>query len=723
MRQFLLLTSTALLSLPSLADAQDASTVTLDEIVLKGGYEEARGPFDGYLAGLTATATKVGTSLDEIPQSISVIGRSEMDARSVTRLSEALRYAPGVAVETDGVDSRFDSISVRGFNTDNATWLDGLAYPSGSGGGNNWTIPQIDTFTLERVEVLKGPSSSVYGQLPPGGMVNQISKRPTDVPSGTDEYTLDGFGKVTVAIDRSGPVNDRMQYRLIAKAGETGARVSEGDRSRILLAPSVSMDLGEGRLTFHGQWQRDRGGIEYSWLPAQGTVYGNPYGQISRDFFAGEPDFNSYDRDQTILGYEYETPLSDALVLRHALRWSRVKTDIEMMQSDMYDDPDRGWDFRTIDRYAVKAWGDARTITSDTSLTWDVKSGALWHQVVGGVDVTDSRFDATRLSGTGPALDLFDPVYGAGPIGDFELTSHITSRLQQVGVYAQDQIEWGNWRLQAGLRHDRVSTRSEVTNRRGTGMVDQDDNATSGRLGVLYRFDNGLAPYASYGTSFSPVTGATHDGAPFKPMRGRQVELGLRYAPSDSLLWTAAVFDIRQTNRLTDDPVHGYPDQVQTGEVGIRGLETELKADLQNGWSLTAGYTRLNHEVTQSEIPEELDRPLLFVPRTQASLWADYTVPAGGLADWRFGAGLRYIGESRGGDIGTVTGYAGIRVPAVTLLDARVSMPLDRWKSGAELNLSVNNVTDREYIAGCGSLWTCGYGYGRTATLSLTTRF
>lgn len=723
MRRILFLASTAMLGAPTLADAQTDDVVVLDTIMIQGGYEEARGPFEGYLAGLTATATKAGTPLAEVPQSISVIGRAEMDARSATRLSEVLRYAPGVTVEVDGVDSRFDSISVRGFNTDNATWLDGLAYPAGGGAGNNWTIPQIDTFTLERVEVLKGPSSSLYGQLPPGGMVNQISKRPSDVPAGIDEYVLDSFGKVTVALDRTGPLNDRVKYRIIAKAGETGARISEGDRSRILIAPSLSLDLGEGQLTFHGQWQRDRGGIEYSWLPAEGTLFDNPNGQIPRDFFAGEPGFNRYDRDQTILGYEYETPLTEGLVLRHALRWSRVKSVIEMMQSDMYDDPDRGWDGRTLDRYAVKAWGDVRTITSDTSLNWDVDVGAVRHQVVAGFDVMDSRFDATRLSGTGPSLDLFDPVYGNGSIGNFELTSRIKAHLRQIGIYAQDHVEWGNWRIQVGLRHDRARTESDITNRRGSSTVDQDDSATSGRLGILYRFDNGMAPYVSYGTSFQPVTGATFEGEPFKPTRGKQIELGMRYAPANDLLWTAALFDIRQTNRLTDDPVNGYPDQVQTGEVRIRGIETELKADLQNGWSITAGYMRLDHEVTESTIPEELGRPLLFVPRSQASLWADYTVPGGVFADWRFGAGLRHIGQSRGGDIETATGYAGIRIPGVTLLDARVSMPLDSWKPGAELNLSVSNATDKSYVAGCGSLWTCGYGYGRTATLSLTTRF
>lgn len=711
--------------------AQDAGPASgqatiLDPIVITGGYEDARGSFEGYLAGKTATATKTATSIVDVPQSISVIGREEMDSRSATRLSETLRYTPGVTVEADGVDSRFDSISIRGFNTDNATWLDGLPYQAGAslGSGNNWTIPQIDTWTLERVEVLKGPSSSMYGQLPPGGMINQVTKRPSDEASRHVEGHIDSFGKPTAAFDITGPLNDAVSYRLLGKFGKTGSEVEEGDRTRLLIAPSFSADVGDGKFTAYAQLQRDRGGIDYSWLPAYGTLYDNPHGRISRSFFAGEPDFNRYDRNQYIAGYDYETPVfTDNLTLRHALRWSKVQSTLNMVQSDMFDDPTAGWNWRTIDRYAVDASGDTNNLVSDTSLNWQVETGSVRHQIVAGVDVARSTFDASRYSGTAPSLDMFDPVYGTAPVGDFELLSTIDARLSQIGVYVQDQMEIGNFRVLGALRQDFADGKSDVETWRGVESVDQKDKATSGRLGVLYRFDNGVAPYISYGTSFQPVLGATAEGDIFKPMTGEQYEAGIRYAPSDDLLWSASVFDIRQTNRLTDDPVHGWPDQVQTGEVRIRGFETELKADLQNGWSVTAAYSYLDHKVTKSEIPEELGQPVLFVPNHQASLWVDYTVQAGMFEAWRLGAGVRYTGSSRGGDIETPSGYAGMKIPDYALVDFRLSAPLDQWIPGGQLNLSVNNVFDKKYVAGCGSVWTCGFGYGRTGTLSISAKF
>lgn len=708
-----------------LARDGDDRTV-LERIIIEGGYENARGLFEGYLAGLTATATKTATSIIDLPQSITVIGREEMDSRSATRLSETLRYAPGVTVEADGVDSRFDSITIRGFNTDNATWLDGMPYQAGAslGSGNNWTIPQIDTWTLERVEVLKGPSSSLYGQLPPGGMVNQVSKRPRAESSNRIDASIDSFGMPTAAIDFTGPVNDALSYRLIGKFGKTGAEVDEGDRSRILLAPSLSVDIGDGKLTGYAQLQRDRGGIDYSWLPAYGTVYHNPVGKISRDFFAGEPDFNRYDRDQYILGYEYESPVfTDSLTLRHALRWSKVESTINMVQSDMFTDPTAGWDWRTIDRYAVDASGVASNLVSDTSLNWQVETGPVMHQIIAGVDIARSTFDAKRYTGTAPSIDLFKPVYRAKPLGDFKPLSNIDANLSQVGLYLQDQVEIGNLRVLTGLRQDFTYGNSQIETKRGIATIDQKDRATSGRVGLLYRFDNGIAPYVSYGTSFQPALGATVNGTPFKPIVGEQYEAGVRYAPTDDLLWSASAFHVRQKNRLTNDPAHGYPDQIQTGEVRVRGFETELKADIQNGWSITIGYSYLDHKVTRSEIAEELGKPILYVPNHQASLWADHTVQSGILENWRFGAGLRYTGSSRVGDIETPSGYAGIKVPDYALVDLRLSAPLDKWIAGAQLNLSVNNVFDKRYVAGCGSVWTCGFGYGRTGTLSVSAKF
>lgn len=307
--------------------------------------------------------------------------------------------------------------------------------------------------------------------------------------------------------------------------------------------------------------------------------------------------------------------------------------------------------------------------------------------------------------------------------------SSIDSRTRQTGLYLQDQLQWGPWRAIAGLRHDRSDVEGSSMRRNQASDLEQKDSATTARLGLLYRTDSGWAPYASYATSFEPVAGVTAQGAPFKPMKGRQTEVGAKYQPSGAA-WNAtfAVFDLRQTNRLTDDPVNGWPEQVQTGEVRTRGLELELRGRLSRNWALIGGFTHLNTRVTRSEIPEELGRPMLFVPRNQASLWLDYTViGAGPLSGAVLGAGARHVGASRGGDIGVAGGgYASLAVPSHTVFDLRAALQLRRlWPQlgDSELALNISNLTNRRYVNGCGSLWTCGLGLERQVSLSFVGRF
>ncbi len=277
----------------------------------------------------------------------------------------------------------------------------------------------------------------------------------------------------------------------------------------------------------------------------------------------------------------------------------------------------------------------------------------------------------------------------------------------------------GEWRLVAGLRHDWSSVSGTSRRRSGEDDLRQSDKATTGRVGALHLFDSDWAPYISYATSFEPVAGVTAEGVPFKPMKSKQAEVGVKYQP-DGANWmaSAALFDLRQTNRLTDDPIHGFPDEVQTGELRSHGLELAVTGRLSPNWSLIASYSYLDTKVLSSEIPEEQGKPALYTPRHQAAMWVDYTVTGNStLAGTVIGLGMRHVGSSRGGDIDVAGGgYASLYIPAHTVADMRIATQLG-WVSPAlknsELSLNVTNITDRQYVNGCGSLWTCGWGLGR----------
>ena len=711
---------------------------TLPPVRVVAPRETATGPANGFIATRSLTATRTDADLIDTPASVSVVTQHQIEAQATRSTSEALRYTPGVAVEFDGIDSRFDTLALRGFNAGSITWMDGIRLDGGLGGGNNWTLPQVDPYQLERIEVLKGPASVVYGQMIPGGMVHMVSKRPTPERRREIELTMGTPGQRRLALDLGGALGTQgAAWRLVALAGEHGSAVDHVKRRRGLFAPSLLLPLGDrGALTLLASIQRDRGGSDYQWLPAYGTLRPNPNGPISRSRFIGEPAFNRFDRDRDTFGWSGHYALSDSLTVHQDLRVQRLRTRLEAVTSDMFWDADPAvseeWDWRTIRRYATRGVGESRSLGVDTHLQWKLTTGEIRHTVLAGLDFYRNHFTAQRESGLVGTdgeglLDLYAPTYGA-PVGDFSLLSRVDSVSRQTGFYLQDQISWGGWRVLAGLRRDRSQVTGSSQRAAGVDDLGERDAATTWRLGLLHRFASGFAPYTSYSTSFEPVAGVTYDGVPFRPMRGRQIEAGVKYqAPRAGWSLTAAAFDLRQTNRLTDDPVHGYPDQVQTGEVRTRGLEIEAKGRLTPTWSVTGGYTLLDTSVTRSEIPEEVGRPLLYVPRHQAAVWVDHTLgrdsPVPGMV---IGAGVRHVGTSRGGDIGVDGGYGSLRIPSHTLIDARVSIQLRRWLPSfgdSELALNIANLTNKQYVNGCGSLWTCGWGLGRQVSLRLVGRF
>ena len=712
----------------------------LEAVRVQAQRESATGPANGLLATRSATATKSDVAIMDTPASVAVVTQQQIESLATRTVGEALRYVPGVAVEFDGVDSRFDTMSLRGFNADSVAWLDGVKLAGGSGAGNNWTLPQIDPFMLERIEVLKGPASVVYGQVVPGGMVNMVSKRPTQTDQRNIELTLGAPRQLRGSVDLGGALGQDgvSAWRLLALNSDTESRTDHVKRKRQLLAPSVTLPLGEnGEIVLMGSVQRDRGGSDYMWLPAYGTLFDNPNGKIPLSRFVGEPHFDRYDRDQDMAGWAAVYDINDNWTLRQNLRVQRIKSVMESVTSDMYsfDDPSEGgWDWRTLERYANRGTGTSRSLGVDTQSEWRWNLGEAEHTVLLGLDYYRGTFDARRQTasvgpeGSGGLLDLYEPEYGA-TIGPFTTLSEVSNRRHQTGVYLQDQVSWGNWRLVAGLRQDWSSVSGTSRRRAGEDDLGQSDKATTGRLGALYRFESGWAPYISYATSFEPVAGVTAEGVAFRPMKGKQTEVGVKYQP-DGANWmaSAAVFDLRQTNRLTDDPIHGFPDQVQTGELRSRGLELALTGRLSPNWSLIGSYSYLNTKVLSSEIPEEQGKPALYTPRHQAALWVDYTFTGRtALAGTVMGLGIRHVGSSHGGDIDVAGGgYASLRIPAHTVADFRMATQLG-WISpelkNSELSLNVTNIADKQYVNGCGSLWTCGWGLGRQVSLTFSGRF
>lgn len=652
------------------------------------------------------SVTKTDTPIVEIPQSVSVITGEQMSQRGIQGIEEAVWYTAGAQGGGYGADSRSDWLLVRGFTP--ARYLDGLALPDGSG----TSITRIEPYGLDRLEVLKGPSSVVYGAMPPGGMVNMISKRPTDQPLHEVGVEVGSFNLRQGTFDFSGPLNDSgtLLYRLTGLARKSDTMTDYIKDDRYYLAPALTWKPSNTTsFTVLSRFQKSETASGAGFLPASGTLLPNPNGRIPRDRFTGEPGQNDYDKQLASIGYEFHHDFASGLAFNQNLRYGSADVDNNGANVGAFG---LLADERTLLRYLFPNENHTKTFGVDTNLQYVLDNGHVQHTFLAGVDYRRGNDDyASAFDFNAPPLDVFDPVYGSGPLAVPAYTSHTQQIQSQLGVYLQDQIKLGHWGITLGGRQDHVNTRTnDVLN---NGSVSQTDHAFSGRVGVNYLADNGLAPYVSWSHSFQPTVGTDFAGKAFEPTTGNQYEAGLKYQPSGGNgLLTAAVYQITQQNALTIDPNHALF-QVQQGETRLRGLELEGRWNFGTHFSVYGDYTWSNSKVTRTNDLPSLGKQIALLPKQQASLGGDYTIVDGPFAGLGFGGGVRYVGNHYG-DI-----YNDWKTPAYTLIDAAMHYDVAGWR----LQLNATNLFDKEYVSVCNSAVWCYYGYERSVTLSARLRW
>jgi iron complex outermembrane receptor protein len=341
------------------------------------------------------------------------------------------------------------------------------------------------------------------------------------------------------------------------------------------------------------------------------------------------------------------------------------------------------------------------------------------HTALVGLDHARSQLTWTRRNASAMIadLDLYDPVYTPPQVLTPSATPYKDELpVRQTGLYVQDQLKWQRWVLTTGLRRDWVDqsqTRTYFDTGAKTVSYDQQSQATTGRAGLVYLFDNGWAPYVSYATSFAPETGNDVDGKPLSPSRGKQIEAGVRYQPEgQAVSYTAAVFDLVRDNVKTNVPgmTNAY---IQTGEVTSRGLELEARAALTPRLSVIAQYTYLDTEVTRSNNGDQ-GLALQGAPKHSASAWLRQAV------DLSFGQaytalGLRHLGTARSGQD---TDNQDLRNPSLTLVDAALGIDGGAWR----LSFNVNNLFDTQELIDCDGTY-CYRSAERTASVSALFRF
>lgn len=690
----------------SMAQTAPDASIALPGIDISVPRQDAvRGPAPGFTATRADSATKTGTPRIETPQSISVITRDQIDAQNAQSVTQALRYSANVNAERFGADPRSEFFSIRGFAAD--TYLDGLRIPQIANQSGSYAGYRIEPYSLERIEIVRGPASVLFGQGNLGGVVNLVSKDPSATASREFGVQLGNFARKQGVFDLTGPLTQdgSVLYRLNGLVRDSHTQTSRGRDDRIALNPSLTWrPTADTQVTLYGGYLHDSVGQPGAILPANGALFGIPSGRIERKFNDGQPGFDKYVKNEEYVGYRLEHRFNDVFSLRQNVRYTHLDLDYRGvfgagLQANQ----------RTLNRIAINSQPVLNAIAADTQLQARVSTGPLSHTVLAGVDQQWQHFQNRIGQAAAPTLDLVLPNY-TRTIALPPITTNANQTQLQTGVYLQDQIALGGFRLVLSGREDFTSleTRNNTTGR----TVSQSPNQFTGRVGLLYLFDAGFAPYVSYATSFLPLSGTNLAGDPYRPQKGELVEVGIKYQPPGLRSFVAlTAFDQSQTNVVTTSPTNPR-DTVQTGEVRVKGIELEATVSLSDRFNLIASASYQEPEVTKSNGADLGKRPFT-VPTRQAGVFADYTIEFSDRARLTLGGGGRFIGNTAGD--ATNSFY----VPSFPVFDAFARFDFDKYR----LQVNAANVLDRTYVNGCASRAQCYYGPGREILANLSVRW
>lgn len=647
---------------PALAATAEDDELSMEEVVVVGRYG----------ASTAVTGTKMEIHLLEIPQSIATVSEALIQERRPASLNEALFNVSGVS--DAGSRRAFDNLIIRGFSGSFSVYLDGLRVERG-----NFNVPQ-ETFGLERVEVLKGPGSVLYGQGSLGGIVNQVSRLASQERAAEAEIMAGSFGTVQVGVDLGGALTENVSARVVGLYRDLQESVDFNGRERTYLAPSLTVENGATRITLVGNYTRDRNEGAYVGIPVEGSILPNPNGRIDRRRYIGEPSNDTVEADRYQIGYQLEHAFTNGWTARQNLRF----TDTDVLSRATFSSGLQA-DLRTLNRgSAIFALSDQSTAI-DSNLQYTHSGARFENTFLVGADIlfqsVDSTFDFTSF----PPIDIYAPVYG-GPRGPLFAIQSYTEDNTLYGFYLQNQLKIGErLSLLAGVRFDGADV--DNTNRLASTSRSQKDEDVTLRFGATYEIAEDIALYASYAEAFNPNFGLNAFGEPFDPETGTQYEAGIKTdLAGGRIRTTLAAFQLTRDNVLV--PFPQFPGtQVQTGQQRSQGIEFDGAFDLTDSWRLTTAYAYTDVEVRKDTNPALIGDTPINVPRHQASLWTSYDVPfhRGMLT---FSGGGRFVGERQG------TLPNSYKLPSYTVADAAIAYRQANWR----LQANIYNLFDADYV-------------------------
>jgi len=681
--------------------ALSANATARAEDQLAAFLENSNDAQDSIVVTAANAGTKTETPLIELPQPIKVISSHQYLSQGAISISDTVKYAAGVLANPYGRDTRVDGFNVRG--------IDALQFRDGMRDiFSYYASITSDPYNFDRVEIVRGPASVLFGQGSIGGLVNLVSKTPGFETRGEISMVYGSFDRKEALGDVNVTLTDNLAIRAVGRVRDADTYIDHVPDDRVMFAPSIRWQpTPDTNIVLTGLYQEDDTGSTSQFLPIVGTFRPNeayPSGRLGQYAFVGKPGWDRYNGRSLQGGGSITHNLSDNV--RLSLKARYIDSDLEYFThyADSYTNPldpfsVYGTDGRTIGLYADASDARMNVFSTDNNLQFNFNTGAnIEHKLLVGIDYSwnkvGKRYAATEIE----VIDLYDIDQDAlktyDPSGSFTYETQ-----KQLGVYVQDQIRF----------FDRVSVVLGARRDRVTGSSGQKDNATTFRAGIIGEIGAGISPFFSYTESFLPVAGNLQGpggviGDPYRPQTGTQFEAGVKWQPTPATLVTVTAFHIKERNRVLYLANNAT---TQSGELTTKGFEVEASHTLPGNFELLANY---GYSKLKSEVNTNLD----YMPRHTASIWSTKTFGLADAAQLRLGGGVVYSGKS----ISTSPLWS-IVTPSRTTVDALAEINWQSWRFA----INATNLLNNKYYASCLARGDCFVGAPRNVMGTVGYRF
>lgn len=616
---------------------------------------------------------KVATSILDTPASVSVITEKEIRLRDAATTEQVLQYSAGIHTDYYGTDDRNDYFLIRGFQA--TTYRDGLTLGSMRG-------VREEPLVYERVEVLRGANSALFGVADPGGSVNFVTRQPRFERIADTTLSFGSFGRKEASFDFGNaiPGTSDLAFRITGKVRDSELEYSNSqDDMTFLMAGMTWRPTDNTSLS-----------LILDYLDRSGTPNSGGYPldrEYDRGEFYGEPDFNYHEVERSSATVLLTHDFGGGLSLRGNLRYSDLTDDFGYIY--LYDYAGRTG--TSLARYYFGGDSSAKELIGNVILQYDTTIGNVASSTLGGLEFRDATLKNANFSGSATPIDLANPIFNGAPSSLSYYTSTQNDYTTK-SVFVTQNLSFNEKLIASvGLRRDFLDVTS--TDRLVSSVSSDEFAETSGRAALTYKVTDEVSVYASYVESVAPPSIGV------EPERGEQYEIGAKYAPMGmNALFSAALYDLSKQNvTIAVVQPNGSITRETIGESRVRGLDLEARVEMNEQLSLIGSYSYMDSEVVRGVVRGEVidGNSFATTPNHMASIWANYTladaVPQG---DVTLGLGLRYVGSYFFDTANTR------KSDDALLVDASLAMDLNE---SASVQVNVSNLFDEQHIVGSGT--------------------